>query len=490
VLEQWLLGHPSDRPALRFEGRTIPYGGLARRAGELAGALAQLGVRRGDRVAVLGYNTPDFLALVFACARLGAILLPLNWRLAAPEHAYILRDAEPVALIHDSDLALAAEAIGRELPRLPSHALGTLGGADLAPASGAAEDPVLLVYTSGTTGRPKGAVLTQGALAANAENSQDLHGFSSDDRVLTFLPMFHVGGLNIQTLPALRAGATVILQRRFHPGEALAAVAAERPTITLVVPAVMKALIEHPLWGSTDLSCLRIAGAGSSIVPTDLIRAFHARAVPVCQVYGSTETAPTAIVLKASDAFRKEGSTGRAALLCEARVVGPRGDELAPGERGEIVVRGPNLMREYWRAAEATAAALREGWFHTGDIGHRDADGFFWVDDRKNDLIISGGENVYPAEVEAVLLESPKIADCAVVARRDERWGEVPVAVVVRRPGAALDEAGVKGLCRDRLARFKHPHEVIFVEDLPRNVMGKVLRFKLREALRERRREA
>jgi len=248
---------------------------------------------------------------------------------------------------------------------------------------------------------------------------------------------------------------------------------------------VMKALIEHPAWPATDLSSLRLVGAGSSIVPLELIRAFHARGVAVGQIYGTTETAPTAIVLKREDALRKEGSAGLPALHCDAKIVDAAGRELPHGERGEIVVRGPNLMREYWRAPEATAAALRDGWFHTGDIGHRDAEGYFWVDDRKNDLIISGGENVYPAEVEAILLECPEIADCAVVAKPDPRWGEVPVAIVVPRHGVRPTVETVKHLCEGRLARFKHPHEVLFVGELPRNALGKVLRFQLREALRD-----
>jgi fatty-acyl-CoA synthase len=306
----------------------------------------------------------------------------------------------------------------------------------------------------------------------------------STDRVLTFLPMFHVGGLNIQTLPALHAGATVLLQPRFQPGEALKAIAQRRPTITLVVPAVMKAMIEHPTWRTTDISCLRAAGAGSSIIPLDLIRAFHVRGVPVCQVYGSTETAPTAVVLRREDAMRKEGSTGTAALHCDVRIVDEHGRDVAPGARGEIIVRGPNVMSGYWRDEEATAATLVDGWFHAGDIGHQDDEGFFWVDERKNDLIISGGENIYPAELEAVLAECPDIADAAVVARPDPKWGEVPVAVVVPRNGAALQASGVKALFAGRIAKFKHPHDVTFVDALPRNVMGKVLRYRLRELVR------
>ncbi len=240
---------------------------------------------------------------------------------------------------------------------------------------------------------------------------------TDNDLIFTFLPMFHVGGLNIQTLPALYAGATVALLRRFEPGTVLDGIAALRPSVMLLVPAVMAALIAHPRWATSDLSSLRLTMAGSSIVPVELIRAFHARGVPVGQVYGSTETAPTAIVLKGEDAMRKEGSTGTPALLCAARIVDHAGHDVARGDAGEILVRGPNVMRGYWNDSIASAEALIDGWFHTGDIGHQDDEGYFWIDERKKDMIISGGENIYPAELEAVISECPAVAETSVVAR-------------------------------------------------------------------------
>jgi len=447
-------------------------------------------------VAILACNRPEFLTLVFACARVGAICVPLNWRLAPPENRYILQDAGAAVLLCEAAFRDSAEAIRAELADCALVGLGFSGGgwrdyagllqADRrAPRRGRREDPVLIVYTSGTTGRPKGAVLTQDALHWNAVNSTALHDLVSTDRVLTFLPLFHVGGLNIQTLPALHAGATVILQARFQPAEALQAIARRRPTLTLVVPAVMSALTQHPAWRTTDISCLRAVGAGSSIIPLDLIHAFHVRGVPVCQIYGSTETAPVAIVLRREDAMRKEGSTGTSALHCEARIVDEQGREVARGTPGEILVRGPNVMSGYWRDPAATAEALVDGWFHTGDIGHQDAEGFFWVDERKKDLIISGGENIYPAELEAVLAECSDVAEAAVVARPDPKWGEVPVAVVVPRGGVRLEPEQVRGLFAGRLARFKHPHDVFFVTALPRNAIGKVLRYRLRELVRD-----
>lgn len=501
-IADWIDRHAAYAPnkaAILFDDREVSYAALAQEVERLAATLAgELGVAAGDRVAILAHNRPEFLALVFACARIGAICVPLNWRLAPPEHRYILQDAEAAVLFCDPQFREGVETIRAALPLRHLIGFGSSGGgwrdyADLikgegaAPRRGRLEDAALIVYTSGTTGRPKGAVLTQNALQWNAVNSTALHDLVSTDRVLTFLPMFHVGGLNIQTLPALHAGATVILQSRFQPAEALQAIARLRPSITLVVPAVMSALISHPDWRKTDISCLRLVGAGSSIIPLDLIRAFHLRGVPVCQVYGSTETAPTAIVLRREDAMRKEGSTGTAALHCEARIVDEHGRDVAPGGRGEILIRGPNVMSGYWRDPTATAEALVDGWFHTGDIGHQDEEGFYWVDERKKDLIISGGENIYPAELEAVLAECRDVAEAVVVARPDPKWGEVPVAVVVPRGGARLEAEQVRALFAGRLARFKHPHDVVFVDDLPRNAIGKVLRYRLRELVRDRR---
>jgi fatty-acyl-CoA synthase len=335
--------------------------------------------------------------------------------------------------------------------------------------AGTDDDEVLIVYTSGTTAAPKGAVLTQSALVWNAFNSIHAHDLRQDDHVLSPLPMFHVGGLNNQTLPALMAGATVTLHRRFEPGQWLADVATRRPTLSLLVPATMQAVIGHPAWEATDLSSLRMLNTGSMVVPESLIRAFHAREVPVGQIYGATETAPLAAVLMAHDAYAKPGSAGKAALHCEVRIVD-----------GEVQVRGPNVMRRYWNNPEATAAAFAEdGWFRTGDLGRWDVDGFLWIDGRSKDLIISGGENIHPAELENVLADCPDIAESAVIGIADPKWGETACAGVVRKPGSVLDEAGVLALFKDRLARYKHPRRVVFADSLPRNAMGKVQKFEL-----------
>jgi len=341
--------------------------------------------------------------------------------------------------------------------------------------------PVLLCYTSGSTGRPKGALLSQEALACNAANSVDMHALSADDRVLTTLPLFHVGGLNIQTLPALQAGCTVTLHPKFDPDAAFDAIARDRITLTVLVPAQLDAMLVHPRWAGADLSSLRMITTGSTQVPPRIIRAVHARGVPLVQVWGATETAPIAACLHADEAVHKAGSTGRAARHCALRVAGFDGEELAPGAPGEVWVRGANVMSGYWGDPEASAKALAGGWFHSGDLGHLDQEGFLTIDGRLKDMIISGGENVSPAEVEAVLLDCADIAEAAVVGRPDARWGEVVVAVVAPAPGATLDRDRVLALFDGRLARFKHPKDVVVVSALPRSAIGKVRKEDVRQ---------
>jgi fatty-acyl-CoA synthase len=341
--------------------------------------------------------------------------------------------------------------------------------------------PLLIVYTSGTTGRPKGAVLRQEALLWNGVMSQHMHDLTAQDHVLTVLPLFHVGGLNIQTTPALQVGASVTLHARFAPGATLDAIAADRPSLTVLVPTTIQALIEHPGWAETDVSSLRALTTGSTQVPQPLIDAVTARGVPVLQVYGSTETSPIAVYTRLGGDLDRPGSTGLPGLACEARIVDDAGREVAHGERGEVVVRGPNVLFEYWGNAAATAEALREGWFHTGDIGTRDGDGYFFIHDRKNNVIISGAENIYPAEIERVLAHHPAVAEVAVVGRPHAKWQEVPVAFVVRRPGVAADAEVLKRHVAEHLARFKVPRDIVFVDSLPRNTLGKVQHFRLKE---------
>ncbi|RNJ42764.1 acid--CoA ligase [Mesorhizobium erdmanii] len=484
-----------DKPAIRFEGETLSYAALAQRIEQTARALnTELGVNKGDRVAILSLNRPDYLVLLYACARIGAILVPLNWRLSVAEQLFILSNA-------DAKVVVVEQAFAALLPPLAQRAPDIfVVGFDFAPPRGSIwgnlldqgigdgrnphadlSCPLLIIYTSGTTGRPKGAVLRQEALLWNGVMSQHMHALTSEDHVLSVLPFFHVGGLNIQTTPALHHGATVTIHSRFAPDATLAAFERDRPTLTALVPTTIQALADHAEWSTTDLSSLKAVSTGSTIVAQHLIERVTARGVPVLQVYGSTETCPLAIYTRLGGDLSREGSTGLPGLCCQAIIIDDAGKELPPGVPGEIAVRGPNVFDEYWRDQQATREALRDGWYRSGDLGHRDADGYFWVRDRKKNLIISGGENIYPAEVERVLNEHPDVAECAVVGRPDPRWDEVPVAYVIRRAGARIEAEALAAHVQSQVARFKVPREFIFTKELPRTALGKIQHSILKE---------
>ena len=497
IIERWAAFQP-QKTAIRFRGCDISYAELWSHVESASGGLAErLKVAKGDRVAYLGCNHPHLLVLLFALARVGAMLVPLNFRLAPPEHAAILAHAGARWLVAEPDFFAHADKLRAMQPELSLVALslvppqrpreGWLDWTDIAApgaaarACGADSDPVLIVYTSGTTGRPKGAVHTQSGLIWNAINSTHYHDLTSSDHVLTVLPMFHVGGLCIQTLPALHAGAAVTLHPRFDPGAWLAEVASRRPTLSLLVPATMRAVIDHPAWRETDLSSLRMMNTGSSTIPASLIAAFHDRGVTVTQVYGATETGPVTIYLRAEDARRKAGSAGKAAIHAEIRLVDDQDRDVPQGRIGEILVRAPNVMAGYWK--DPDNPSFQGGWFRSGDLAHRDDEGFYHLVGRSRDMIISGGENIYPAEIENVLADCAEIAESAVVGLENPKWGEVAVAAVVKKPGSALDAVGVMRLFEGRLARYKHPRRVVFVDALPKNAMGKVQKFELRRVL-------
>ncbi|CAH1650277.1 MULTISPECIES: long-chain-fatty-acid--CoA ligase [unclassified Chelatococcus] len=485
-----------DKVAIRFEGATFTYRALSQRIAATARALkSHFGVGRGDRVAILAANHPDYLVLLYACARLGAMLVPINWRLAVPEQVFILTDASVKVLFVEETYAAVVAPLAEAAPEtrvvglefVPPDAISfddllAVGSGDGRNPHIDFSCPLLIVYTSGTTGRPKGAVLRQEALVWNAAMSQHMHGLTSDDHILTVLPFFHVGGLNIQTTPALHLGATVTIHRRFAPDATLAAIAEDRTTHTVLVPTTIQAVVAHPDWATTDLSSLRALSTGSVNVPQQLIDAVAARGIPVLQVYGSTETCPIAVYTRLGGEARGT-STGLPGLHCEARIVNEKGEEVPHGTAGEVVVRGPSVFFEYWGNEAATAEALKNGWYYTGDIGTRDADGYFHIHDRKKNVIISGGENIYPAELERVLGEHVAVAEVAVIGRPDPRWQEVPVAYVVIRRDCAVDAEALIAHARDNLARFKVPREIVFVDSLPRNAMGKVQHFVLKQQL-------
>ena len=516
LVSRWALATP-DATALHLQDHAISYAQLWQRVNAATAHLLAQGVTAGERVAWLGFNHPDLIALLMACARIGAIAVPLNLRLAAAELRPLLQHAGARWLFADEPLWALARAATADagLALLPTAALcGALKedhesatsflskgpakeraekpgeklaekqaeeqGADVPPHAGSAA-PVLIVYTSGTTGSPKGAVYTQAQLLANAAAGRLAFELTAADRSLMPLPLFHVGGLNIQTLPVLGAGGCVVLQARFDAATWLADMARHRPSLSLLTPTMMRAVTEHPLWLQTDVSSLRFVNAGSSAVPLSMISAWHGRGVPVSQVYGATESGPLSLVLRPRDAQAHPGSTGTPAPGVQVRLLRADGQDAAPGQTGEVWLRAPQLASGYWQAPDDPAFA--DGWFHTGDLAMRDEAGFHTVTGRAKDMIISGGENVYPAELENLLADCPDIAESAVVGRADARWGEVPVAVVVPKPGATLDAARVLALFEGRLARYKHPRDVIIATALPKTAMGKVQKETLKRQL-------
>jgi fatty-acyl-CoA synthase len=477
TLDGWLKRQAARRPqapALLFDGVSWTYDALKTRAGDLA---AQLwhghGVRAGDRVAWLGLNHPDQVALLFALGRIGAALLPLNFRLAPAEWTALLDDCGPRLLLHDAAFAGPAGDLARAagLPAWLSGGIRRTSSLADAPCEGRADAAALLVYTSGTTGRARAAVHTHANLLANMAIAAQVQQITPADTVLTVLPLFHVGGLCIQTLPALHAGACVLLHARFDAGAVLAAIARHRPTLTLQVPATMKALQEHALWPQTDLSCLRAVWAGSSLLPAALVQGFHARGVPVCNVYGATETGPFSIALPPQQALDHVGSCGWPAPGVEVRL-----GTITGTREGELLLRGPNVVRRYWPDVPACDA---EGWFHSGDLAVQAPDGSYSVVGRSKDLIISGGENIHPAEIEEALSTHPAVAECAAFGLQDAHWGEIVAVALVLRPGAEADDAQLRAYLEGRIARYKVPRKWLWVDALPKTALGKVQRGQL-----------
>lgn len=448
---------------------------LADQVGTCARQLADAhGLRPGDRVAWLGLNHPAVIVLLFALARLGAVLVPLNHRLSPAEWRAVLDDCAPRLLVHDALFTDAARALaGDGTAALAWAAMGDARHGTPPPPADAADAPLLLVYTSGTTGLPKAAVHTQAHLLANMAIAAQVQGLTADDAVLTVLPLFHVGGLCIQTLPALSVGAHVRLFARFDAAATLHSIAHDRPTLTLQVPATLQALTAHADWAGTDLSSLRAIWAGSSVLPPAPLQAFMARGVPVCNVYGSTETGPFSIALPPPHAADHIGSCGWPVPGVDVKLCDLQGVPVAPGAVGEIWVRGPNVVARYWPDRAATDA---EGFFHSGDLGRQAPDGSFTVVGRAKDMIISGGENIYPAEIENLIAQHPLVAECSVIGQADARWGEVTVAVVVLRDAATDDDwqAPLQTWLDGRLARYKWPRRWVRLDALPRTALGKV----------------
>jgi fatty-acyl-CoA synthase len=481
----------AGRAALVDGDRTISYEQLAERVDRLANALAERGVGKGDRVAYLGENHPAFLETLFAAGTLGAVFVPLNTRLAPPELAYMLTDCGAMVLVHAAELAEAAASASTGSAVTHRIAVdGARGSLDDVIAAASAEhrdvavgldDPAMILYTSGTTGRPKGALLTHGNITWNCVNVLVDYDVTSDTVALMISPMFHVASLTMGVLPALLKGATVVLEARFDPARVLDLIERHRVTSMSGVPTTYQMLAEHPNWAGADLGSLRTLTCGGSAVPLRVIDAYERRGLAFTGGYGMTETAPGATSLQPRYSRSKAGSAGLPHFFTDVRIAGPLGEELPSGQPGEIQVQGPNVIPGYWQRPEATDQSFADGvWFRSGDIGHIDGDGFLYISDRLKDMIISGGENVYPAEVEQAIMELDEVSSVAVVGVPDERWGEVPRAFVQLKGGRTLEAGAIQRHLDGRLARYKIPKTVVVVDDLPRTPSGKIRKRDLR----------
>ena len=468
------------RVALVHGDELITYTGLADRAARAAHALRGLGVRRGDRVAYLGPNHPAFLELLFGTAQLGAIFVPLNTRLAAPELSYILADCGADVLLHAGGPALPV----RRAISLDTDFRDLLSRVDPAPLDEpvSLDETALLMYTSGTTGRPKGVQLTHGNLTWNTVNLLIDLDLRADEVTLVSAPMFHVAALNQTVLPTFLKGGRSLLVDSFDPVRALELIARHGVTFMFGVPTMFARLADTPGWADADLSTVRNMIVGGAPVPTSLIEAYRQRGLTFLEGYGLTETSPGALFLRADDAATHAGSAGTPVFFADVQLSDATGGRPPPGEYGEVIVHGPNVMAGYWNRPEDTAAVLSpDGWLRSGDLAVTDEDGYFYIRDRLKDMFISGGENVYPAEVEEALYAHPAVAECAVIGVPDARWGEVGRAFVVLRPGARATPEELLLALDGRLARFKIPKSVALVETLPRTGSGKVLKSQLRE---------
>ena len=499
----WIAHHARTRPDSVAHvdlgtDRCFTWTEMNDRTTRLAAVLAaDFAVGHRDRVAVLANNNTNFFEVQFACWKLGAVFVPLNWRLAVPELEFIVNDCGPTVIIHDHQFAEVAARLV-ETTTL-EHRIDWEGGGDgaddyeeaLAAATPSVavhpsthDDILTIMYTSGTTGRPKGAVITQGMTLWNAINSVEFFRTGPTMVNLAFLPLFHTGGLNCFANPAYHFGGRNVVLHTFEPGECLRLMTDEEVGIThfLGVPANFLFMSQVPEFETAEFPTVEIAGVGGSPTPLPLIETWAKKKLPLQQGFGMTETSPLVLALKPEDAEVKIGSAGLAVMHNEVRIVGEDGADVPQGDIGELWVRGPNVTPGYWNREEATAEAITDGWLHTGDAARQDEDGFFYVVDRWKDMYISGGENVYPAEVESVIYELDQIAEVSVIGVPDPKWVEVGRACVVLKPGTTLDQATIINHCRENLARFKVPQSVVFIDEIPHNATGKVLKRELRES--------
>ncbi len=485
-----------DRLAFVFGDVTSTFGEVLGETTRIAHALRGLGVGPGDRVAYVGANHPTAVEVLFAAGMLGATYVPVNARLATPELQFVLSDSGASVLVHGATVDDRIPAVAEALPGLVLVGVhgAAPGGRALDDLLAAAptdpidepvtlDDVAMIMYTSGTTGRPKGATLTHGNLTWNAVNVLVDLDLAGDDVALVTAPLFHAAALNMLTLPTFVKGGCAVIVDAFDPGTAFDLIEQHRVTFMFGVPAMFLTMSQHPRWADADLSSVRILECGGAPVPESLIRTYQERGLTFLQGYGMTEAAPGALFL-GPHMTQKVGTAGVPSFFTDVRVVDLDGKVVTGDAIGEVQVKGPNVMSGYWNRPDATAEAIdADGWFRSGDAATVDDDGYVTIADRIKDMYISGGENVYPAEVEAAILEHPDVVDCGVVGTADERWGEVGVAAVVVRDGAGLTLDELTAFLDQRIARFKLPKHLRVVDELPRTGSGKIAKPTLREQL-------
>jgi len=482
-----------DKVAFRSlsSGEAVTYREFEDRACRVAGLLQRLGVERGDSVAIMCRNRIEFFEVLFGCAKLGAILVPLNWRMPAAELQPLLEEAQPAVLFHgEEDQPTVRELTGDAVAvSLDDH--GDRGYRQLRDAAPIRAQRTewpqaecwYVIYTSGTTGRPKAVMQTYGMALINYINIRQAMGIGAGDVSLNYLPLFHTAGINLVTLPTFFEGGENLVLPGFDIDAVMALLAEARLDTFFAVPAVYRQLSQHAHFDSLDLGGVRSWGCGGAPLPDDLVRTYLKRGACICNGMGMTETGPTVFLMDEGQVERKIGSVGKPQLLCAVRIVDAGGDDVEEGGQGELWFSGPGVTPGYWKREDATRDAFSDdGWLKSGDIGRRDEDGYYYIVGRLKDMFISGGENVYPAEVENQLAMHPDISEAAVVAISDETWGEVGCAYVLPRPGCRLpaDDA-LRDFCRQRLAAYKVPRVFVEVDDFPRTAAGKIQKHLLAE---------
>lgn len=498
----WLKRHAERTPNKLAlvdidSGRQFNYAQFNERANRLASFFQDhLGIRKGSRISILAQNSTDYFEVLFGCGKMGAVLNTLNWRLAIPELEYIVRDCSPRAIIYEPEFEETVQELRERVTidhvivlseKSPKgvwtyeDALSA-GSPDGVPLPSLTYDHTwAILYTSGTTGRPKGAQVTYGNFLYNAIGMGMAIDITSQDINLNVLPTFHAGGLGLYAGPIMHAGGTLVVMRSFDIGELLRHLEKWQVSVILLVPAMYLMMAQYPDLNAANFSSVRSWGSGGSSLPSALVNQFADKGIIIQQGFGMTETGPTVFIIGKEDAVRKAGSVGKPVMHTDVCIMNRQGGLLGPNEVGELCVRGGNVITGYWNRPKATAEALVDGWLHSGDAAMYDDEGFYYIVDRWKDMYISGGENVYPAEVENIIYGIPAVAEVAIIGISHPKWQEVGRALVVLKEGENLTEDEVIEFCMGRLARYKIPKSVVFVDSLPRNAAGKVLKRELRD---------